>query len=150
MFLTNCPSLKRLLSGEQNKGKSMSWHLRKLSERSKCTTTILWEKGPYFPSVPTTCTRNSVCHSHIHHGMWWNVGDTTTFISWNLKPLSILSSILFVVKLFFFSQSRVQNCKQWQILFSWAPTSLQMVTVAMKLKEFAPWKKSYDKPVCLY
>ena len=25
--------------------------------------------------------------------------------------------------------------KQWQILFSWAPKSLQMVTVAMKLKD---------------
>ena len=31
---------------------------------------------------------------------------------------------------------------------SWAPKSLQMVTEikAMKLKTFAPWKKSYDKP----
>ena len=35
--------------------------------------------------------------------------------------------------------------KQWQILFSWAPKSLQMVTAAMKLKA-APWKKSYDQP----
>ena len=34
--------------------------------------------------------------------------------------------------------------KQWQTLFSWAPKSLQMVTAAMKLKTFAPWKKSYD------
>ena len=25
--------------------------------------------------------------------------------------------------------------KQWQILFSWAPKSLQMVTAAMKLKD---------------
>ena len=25
--------------------------------------------------------------------------------------------------------------KQWQILFSWAPKSLQMVTLAMKLKD---------------
>ena len=31
------------------------------------------------------------------------------------------------------------------ILFSWAPKSLQMVTLAMKFKN-APWKKSYDKP----
>ena len=31
-------------------------------------------------------------------------------------------------------------------LFSWAPESLQMVTAAMKLKDDAPWKKSYDKP----
>ena len=27
-----------------------------------------------------------------------------------------------------------------------APKSLQMVTSAMKLKTFAPWKKSYDQP----
>ena len=31
-------------------------------------------------------------------------------------------------------------------LFSWAPKSLQMVTTAMKLKDLAPWKKSYEKP----
>ena len=34
--------------------------------------------------------------------------------------------------------------KQWKTLFSWAPKSLQMVTVAMKLKMLFPWKKSYD------
>ena len=31
-------------------------------------------------------------------------------------------------------------------LFSWAPKSLQMVTIAMKLKDASSWKKSYDKP----
>ena len=36
--------------------------------------------------------------------------------------------------------------KQWQTLFSWAWKSLQMVTEAMKLKDVAPWKTSYDKP----
>ena len=36
--------------------------------------------------------------------------------------------------------------KQWQTLFSWAPKSLQMVTAAMKLKDFTPWKESYDQP----
>ena len=35
--------------------------------------------------------------------------------------------------------------KQWQILFSWAPKSLQLVTAAMRLKMLAPWKKSYEK-----
>ena len=35
--------------------------------------------------------------------------------------------------------------KQRQTLFSWAPKSLQMVTAAMKLKDAAPWKKSYDQ-----
>ena len=28
-----------------------------------------------------------------------------------------------------------KNWKQWQILFSWAPKSLPMVTAAMKLKD---------------
>ena len=28
---------------------------------------------------------------------------------------------------------------------SWAPKSLHMVTIAMKLKDTAPWKKSYDQ-----
>ena len=32
-----------------------------------------------------------------------------------------------------------------EILFSWAPKSLQMVSAAMKLKE-SPWKKSCAKP----
>ena len=31
-------------------------------------------------------------------------------------------------------------------LFSWAPKSLQMVTVAMKLKDACSWKKSCDQP----
>ena len=44
--------------------------------------------------------------------------------------------------------------KQWQTLFEgrrwggWgvAPKSLKMVTAAMKLKTFTPWKESYDQP----
>ena len=35
--------------------------------------------------------------------------------------------------------------KQWEILFSWAPESLQVLTAAMKLRSVAPWKKSYDQ-----
>ena len=35
--------------------------------------------------------------------------------------------------------------KLWQTLFWGAPKSLQMVTAAMKLKDTATWKKSYDK-----
>ena len=31
-------------------------------------------------------------------------------------------------------------------IFSWAPKSLQVVTAAMKLKDAAIWKKSYDQP----
>ena len=36
--------------------------------------------------------------------------------------------------------------KQCQTLFFWAPKSLQMVTVAMKLKDTYTWKESYDQP----
>ena len=32
-------------------------------------------------------------------------------------------------------QMKGETCKQWQILFSWAPKSLQMVIAAMKLKD---------------
>ena len=34
----------------------------------------------------------------------------------------------------------------WQTLYSLAPKSLQTVIEVMKLKTFAPWKKSYDQP----
>ena len=37
--------------------------------------------------------------------------------------------------------------KQWQTFFSWAPKSLKMVTVAMKLKDNCPLEeKLYDQP----
>ena len=36
--------------------------------------------------------------------------------------------------------------KQWQILFSWAQKSLQMVPAAMKLKETCSLEENYDKP----
>ena len=32
------------------------------------------------------------------------------------------------------------------LLFSWAPKSLQTVTVTVEFKDAAPWKKSYDQP----
>ena len=37
------------------------------------------------------------------------------------------------------------NWKQWQILFTWNPKSLQMVSAAVTLKDVCPWKESYDK-----
>ena len=41
---------------------------------------------------------------------------------------------------------QIKGKKQKQLLFfSWAPKSPWMVTAAMKLKDAAPWKKSYDK-----
>ena len=43
-------------------------------------------------------------------------------------------------------QIEEKKWKQWQIFFSWALKSLQTVTAAMKLKDAAPWKKSYVKP----
>ena len=39
-----------------------------------------------------------------------------------------------------------EKWKQWEILFTWAPKSLQMVTAATKLKDAFFWKDSYDKP----
>ena len=36
--------------------------------------------------------------------------------------------------------------KEWQILFSWAPKSLQMVTAAMKLKDACSLEENNDKP----
>ena len=36
--------------------------------------------------------------------------------------------------------------KQWQILLSWAPESLQTVTAAMKFKDACSLERSYDKP----
>ena len=38
-----------------------------------------------------------------------------------------------------------KQCKQWLILFFWAPKSLQMVTAAMKLKDAYSLKQSYDQ-----
>ena len=39
-----------------------------------------------------------------------------------------------------------KNGNSARFLFSWAPKSLKMVTTAMKLRQLAPWKKSYEKP----
>ena len=39
----------------------------------------------------------------------------------------------------------VKNWKQWYILFSWAPKSLETVTATWNYKTVAPWKKGYDK-----
>ena len=36
--------------------------------------------------------------------------------------------------------------KQWEILFSWAPKSLWVLTAAINWKTLAPWKKRHDKP----
>ena len=36
--------------------------------------------------------------------------------------------------------------KQWLDFFQGAPKSVQMVILAMKLKDLPPWKESYDQP----
>ena len=36
--------------------------------------------------------------------------------------------------------------EKWLTLCFWAPKSLQLVPAAMKLKDTAPWKNSYDQP----
>ena len=38
-----------------------------------------------------------------------------------------------------------EKWKQWWILFSWAPKSLQTVTAAMKLKDTCSLEENYDK-----
>ena len=38
------------------------------------------------------------------------------------------------------SKKMGEKWKQWQILFSWAPNSLRMVTEAMKLKDTCSFK----------
>ena len=38
-----------------------------------------------------------------------------------------------------------KQLKQWQILFSWAPKSLHMVTAAIKLKDTCSLEESYDQ-----
>ena len=39
-----------------------------------------------------------------------------------------------------------EKWKQWQVLFSYAPKSLQMVTVAMKLRNVCSLEGKHDKP----
>ena len=39
-----------------------------------------------------------------------------------------------------------ETMKQCQILFSWAPKSLQMVTATMKLKDAYSLEEKYDQP----
>ena len=39
-----------------------------------------------------------------------------------------------------------QTMETWQIIFSWAPKSLQMVTAAKKLKDTYYLEKNNDKP----
>ena len=39
-----------------------------------------------------------------------------------------------------------KNWKQYQMSFSWALKSMQMVIAATKFRHFLPSKKSYEKP----
>ena len=39
-----------------------------------------------------------------------------------------------------------EKVETWQLLFSWAPKSLWMVTAAIKLKDVFSLEESYDKP----
>ena len=59
----------------------------------------------------------------------------------NIKNTKILAPDLITSR-----QVEGKKWKQWQILISWTSESLQMVTAAMKLNTFAPWKESYNKP----
>ena len=48
----------------------------------------------------------------------------------NIQKTKIIASSPIILR-----QTEEEQWKQWQILFSWAPKSLQMVTAAMKLKD---------------
>ena len=48
------------------------------------------------------------------------------------------------IRFYHFMSKRWGNSERFY--FGGAPQSLQMVTTAMKLKDLAPWKKSYDQP----
>ena len=63
-------------------------------------------------------------------------------LKFNMKKTKIITSSPTISQ-----QINGGKSKQWQILFSWALKSLQMVTAAMKFKKtLASWKESYDKP----
>ena len=44
-------------------------------------------------------------------------------------------------------QTEGKKWKQWQIYFSWAPKSLNMMTIAMKFKDICSLEENYDKPI---
>ena len=43
-------------------------------------------------------------------------------------------------------QQMGKQWKQWEILFSWAPKSLQMETAAKKLKDASSLEEKHDQP----
>ena len=49
--------------------------------------------------------------------------------------LNIQKTEIMAIQPHHFMQIEGEKWKQWQILFSWEPKSLQMVTAAMKLKD---------------
>ena len=46
----------------------------------------------------------------------------------------------------FTANRKWKEWKQWQVLSSWAPKSLRIVTASTKLKVICIWKVSYDNP----
>ena len=46
----------------------------------------------------------------------------------------------------FMTKRRENSGNSVRLYFFWAPKSLQMVIIAMKLKDAYPWKESYDQP----
>ena len=69
-------------------------------------------------------------------GEWKKLAWNSTFKKWrSWHPVPSLRG-----------KKRGKKQKQWQIFFiSWAPKSLWVVTAAMKLKDAASWKESYNK-----
>ena len=57
-------------------------------------------------------------------------GSEKTGLKLNIQKIKIMAFIPHT-----HGQQMGKQWKQWQILFPWAPKSLRMVTVAMKLKD---------------
>ena len=62
-----------------------------------------------------------------------------TLKSWPLVWHDLYGSMAYSAILYIYIYKYIYiKWKQWHILFSWAPKSLQMVTAAMKLKTLFP------------
>ena len=64
-----------------------------------------------------------------------------TGLKLNIQKTKIMALVLLL-----HGKQMGKKWKQWQTLFSRAPKSLWTVTAAVKLKTFALWKETGDKP----
>ena len=91
-----------------------------------------------------------ICRWHHSNGRKWrwtkelDEGETGEWKSW-LKTQYKKNQEHSIQSHHFMANRRGEKWEQWQILFSWASISLQMVTAVMKLKDTCSLE-SYDKP----